>query len=59
MQTIITPEQRQAAKREIIRQIEQGVAAKLARVDSAVPMHRTTMYRLRVSGAARRGERLH
>jgi hypothetical protein len=59
MQTTITPEQRQAAKREIIRQIEQGAAAKLARVHSAVPMHRTTVYRLRVSGAARRGERLH
>jgi transposase len=46
MHTIITPEQRQAAKREIVRQIEQGVAAKLARIDSAVPMHRTTVYRL-------------
>ena len=46
MLTTITPEQRQAAKREIIRQIEQGVAAKLARIHSAVPMHRTTVYRL-------------
>ena len=46
MHTTITPEQRQAAKREIVRQIEQGVAAKLARIHSAVPMHRTTVYRL-------------
>lgn len=46
MQTTVTAEQRQAAKREIVRQIEQGVAAKLARVHSAVPMHRTTVYRL-------------
>lgn len=46
MQTTVTAEQRQAAKREIVRQIEQGVAAKLVRVHSAVPMHRTTVYRL-------------
>lgn len=46
MQTTVTTEQRQAAKCEIVRHIEQGVAVKLARVHSAVPMHRTTVYRL-------------
>ncbi len=42
----VTPEQRQAARREIVRQVEQGVSAQEARVRSAVPMHRTTVYRL-------------
>ncbi len=46
MQTTVTPEQRQAAKREIVKQIEQGVAAREARMNNAVPMHRTTIYRL-------------
>ena len=46
MQTTATPERRQAAKREIVKQIEQGVAAREARMNSAVPMHRTTVYRL-------------
>ncbi len=46
MQTLVTPEQRQAAKREIIWQVEQGAPASDARMCSAVPMHRTTVYRL-------------
>jgi transposase len=46
MQTKVSPEQRQAAKREIVRQIEQGISAKVARMESAVPMHRVTVYRL-------------
>lgn len=46
MQTLVTPQQRQAAKRELIRQIEQGVSAREARENSAVPMHRATVYRL-------------
>ena len=46
MPATVTPEQRQAAKREIIRDMEQGVSAHEARVRSAVPMHRTTVYRL-------------
>ena len=46
MQPPVTPEQRQAARREIVRQVEQGVSAQEARVHSAVPMHRTTVYRL-------------
>src|SRR5947209_7713480 len=43
----MTPPQRQAAKREIVRDIEQGVSAREARVRRAVPMHRTTVSRLR------------
>ena len=54
MQTRVTPEQRQAARREMVRQVEQGASAKVARVSSAVAMHRTTVYRLRVSRAERR-----
>lgn len=46
MQATISPQQRQAAKREIVRQIEQGASAKVARLHSAVPMHRATVYRL-------------
>jgi transposase len=47
MQTTVSPVQRQAAKREIVKQVEQqGISPKAARVHSAVPMHRTTVYRL-------------
>ncbi|HZR41023.1 MAG TPA: hypothetical protein VFB12_12945 [Ktedonobacteraceae bacterium] len=46
MQLTVTPKQRQAARRELIRQIEQGASAREARIRSAVPMHRTTVYRL-------------
>jgi transposase len=46
MQATVSPEQRQAGKREIIRQGEQGASAKVARVHSAAPMHRATVYRL-------------
>ncbi|BCL78849.1 hypothetical protein ccbrp13_13140 [Ktedonobacteria bacterium brp13] len=46
MPATVTPQQRQVAKREIVRDIEQGVSAREARVRSAVPMHRTTVYRL-------------
>jgi transposase len=46
MEVTVTPQQRQAARREIVRQVEQGASAKLARAQSAVPMHRTTVYRL-------------
>jgi transposase len=46
MQTTVTPKSRQEARREIVRQIEQGVSDKLARERLAVPMHRTTIYRL-------------
>ncbi|GAC1567742.1 MAG: hypothetical protein NVS3B14_14720 [Ktedonobacteraceae bacterium] len=46
MQTLVTPEQRQAAKREIVWQVEQGASAKVTRGHSPVLMHRTTVYRL-------------
>jgi transposase len=46
MQATVSPEQRRAAKREIVRQIEQGASAQEARLHSAVPMHRATVYRL-------------
>ena len=46
MRTTVTPQQRQAAKREIVRQIEQGAKASLARTHGTVLMHRTTVYRL-------------
>ena len=46
MQTKVSPEQRQAAKREIVRQIEQGIETSVARIQSAVSMHRATVYRL-------------
>jgi len=42
----VTPDQRQAARREIVRQIEQGMTATEARRTLPVPMHRTTVYRL-------------
>ena len=41
-----TPEQRRAARREMVKQIEQGITAQQARVHSAVSIHRTTVYRL-------------
>lgn len=46
MQPGISPEQRQAARREMIKQIEQGVSVQQAKLHSAVPMHRATVYRL-------------
>jgi transposase len=45
-QTSVASDQRQAARREIVRQVEQGTTASVARVGSVVPMHRTTIYRL-------------
>ena len=46
MEVALTPQQRQAAKREIVRQFEQGVSVEDFRGRSPVPMHRTTIYRL-------------
>jgi putative transposase len=46
MQLTVTPELRQAARRELVRQMKQGVSTREARMSSAVPMHRTTVYRL-------------
>jgi transposase len=44
--TKVTPEQRRAAKQEIIKGVQQGHSAKVARDRSPVQMHRTTVYRL-------------
>ncbi len=46
MQMPVTPEQRQAAKRELVRQMKQGTTVSDARRLCPVPMHRTTVYRL-------------
>ena len=46
MPVTVTPQQRQAAKREIVRATSQGVSAHEARAQSLVPMHRVTVYRL-------------
>jgi len=46
MSASVPSQRRQAAKREVVRQIEQGVSAREARVQSEVPMHRVTVYRL-------------
>src|SRR5260370_12479382 len=41
-----TQQARQVARREIVRQVEQGVTASEALRHCPVPMHRTTVYRL-------------
>ncbi len=46
MRPTVCPEQHQAAKRQMIEQIEQGASVQQARSHSAVPMHRATVYRL-------------
>jgi transposase len=46
MRATATPEQRQAAKRQIIGYIKHGASVQEARMAAAVPMHRTTVYRL-------------
>ncbi|HLX59562.1 MAG TPA: helix-turn-helix domain-containing protein [Ktedonobacteraceae bacterium] len=46
MYPTVSPEQRQAAKREMIEQLEQGASVQQARSHSTVPMHRATVYRL-------------
>jgi hypothetical protein len=46
MQATLTPEQRLEARREIVRQVEQGTPVSGARRLCPIPMHRTTVYRL-------------
>jgi hypothetical protein len=46
MQMRVTPEQRQSPRREIVGQVELGATTSDARIRSAVPMHRMTVYRL-------------
>lgn len=53
----VTPEQRQAARREIVRQVEQGMSATDARLWSPVAMHRTTVYWL-LKRVQREGEQV-
>ena len=58
MEVALTPQQRQAAKREIVRQFEHGVSVEDVRGRSPVPMHRTTIYRL-LKRAQREGKGEH
>ena len=46
MQSSVAPDQREIARRELVRQVERGVTASDARRLCPVPMHRTTVYRL-------------
>jgi transposase len=46
MQSTVTLKPRQMATREMVRLMEQGVSVREARMNSAVPMHWTTIYRL-------------
>jgi transposase len=46
MAITVTTQQRQAAKRELVRQLKQGASVREARRRNVVPMHRTTVYRL-------------
>jgi transposase len=46
MPSPVSPEQRRAAKRQMIEQIEQGASVQQARHHSEVRMHRATVYRL-------------
>ncbi len=46
MQPTVAPEQRQAAKRQMIEQIEQGASVQQARSQSELHMHRAAVYRL-------------
>jgi transposase len=55
MHPTVSPEQRQAAKRQMIKQMEQGASVQQARSHSAVPMHRATVYRL-LKGVRAEGE---
>lgn len=46
MPSTISPQQRQAGKRQIMELIEQGASVQQARKQGEVPMHRATVYRL-------------
>jgi len=46
MPSTVSPQQRRAAKRQMIEQIEQGASVQQARHYSEVRMHRATVYRL-------------
>jgi transposase len=58
MPPVVVPDQRQAlqaARQEIVRQVELGTTASEARRRCPVPMHRTTVYRL-LNRVKREGE---
>jgi transposase len=46
MQFMVTSQQRLAVRRELVKQIEQGVSVREARASTAILLHRTTVYRL-------------
>jgi transposase len=46
MPTGVALEYRRVAKQEIIKAVQQGASASVARERSRIPMHRTTVYRL-------------
>jgi transposase len=46
MPSTISPEQRQAGKRGLMKLLEQGTSVQQAREQSEIPMHRATVYRL-------------
>ena len=46
MPATISPQQRQASKRQIMELIEQGASVQQASKQGEVPMHRATLYRL-------------
>src|SRR2546428_13526120 len=55
MSLVVTMDQRQAVRREMIQQMEQGATASDVRRLCPIPIHRTTVYRL-LKGAGREGE---
>ena len=42
----VTPEQRRTAKQEIVKAVQQGIFASVAREQRGISLHRTTVYRL-------------
>lgn len=54
MSLVVTMDQRQAVRREMIQQMEQGATASVVRRLCPIPIHRTTVYRLRQQCRARR-----
>lgn len=56
MQTAVTRDQRQAARREMVRQAESGIPVSDVCRLCPIPMHRTTVYRL-LKRSQQEGER--
>ena len=51
------PHARQAARQELVRSVQEGMTAREARRCCSVQIHRTTVYRLRVSGSSAKASR--